>query len=86
MILKFVQQEIGFFSATTYSWDSHEAETVWNTLNLTSGEISLLYNGSDISEIVWLNDTSVLYVNGTNEEDDGGVSIYGGDITAIDNA
>ena len=57
-------------------------------MNLTTGEISLLYNGSDISEIVWagLNDTSILYINGTNDEDDGGISIYGADITAIDEA
>jgi hypothetical protein len=57
-------------------------------MNLTTGDISLLYSGSDISEIVWVgpNDTSILYVNGTNEEDDGGISIYGGDVTAIDQA
>lgn len=81
-------QEIGVFSATTYSWDLHKTHTVWNTLNLTSGEISLLYNGSEISEIVWVgpNDTSILYINGTNEEDNGGISIYGADITAIDQA
>ncbi|EHY59605.1 Dipeptidyl-peptidase 5 [Exophiala dermatitidis] len=80
--------EIGVFSATTYSWDLHKTHTVWNTLNLTSGEISLLYNGSEISEIVWVgpNDTSILYINGTNEEDNGGISIYGADITAIDQA
>jgi hypothetical protein len=55
---------------------------------LTSGEISLLYNGSDISEILFAgpNATSIIYLNGTNEEDDGGVSLYAGDITAIDDA
>ena len=31
-------------------------------------------------------DTSVLYVNGTNDEEDGGVSLYAGDATAIDEA
>ncbi|EXJ88470.1 dipeptidyl aminopeptidase [Capronia coronata CBS 617.96] len=57
-------------------------------MNLTTGEISLLYNGSDISEIVFVGptNTSILYINGTNEEDDGGISIYGGDITALDDA
>ena len=57
-------------------------------MNLTSGEISLLYNGSDISEIIWIGatNTSVLYVNGTNEADDGGISMYAGDATAIDQA
>jgi hypothetical protein len=75
-------------SSTNYSWETHETQTVWNLLNLTSGELSLLYNGSEISEFFWIGptDTSVLYVNGTNDEEDGGVSLYAGDVTAIDEA
>lgn len=55
-------------------------------MNLTSGEISLIYNGSDISEMVWVGSTndSVLYVNGTNEEGDGGISLWVANVTAID--
>jgi hypothetical protein len=69
-------------------WEAHETETEWHLVNLTSGRISSLYIGSDISEIVWVgpNDTSILYINGTNDEDDGGISLYGGDVTAIDEA
>ena len=76
------------FSSTNYSWETHESQTVWNLLNLTSGEVSLLYDGSEISEMVWIGptNTSVLYVNGTNEEEDGGVSLYAGDVTAINEA
>ena len=81
-------QEWAAFTSTNYSFETHESQTVWNLLNLTSGEVSLLYNGSEISEMVWVGptDTSVLYVNGTNEEEDGGVSLYAGDVTAIDEA
>ncbi|KIW87773.1 uncharacterized protein Z519_11747 [Cladophialophora bantiana CBS 173.52] len=80
--------QLGVFSATSYSWETHEAETVWQLMNLTTGETSLLYNGSDISEIVWVGqtDTSILYINGTNEEDNGGISLYAGDVNAIDEA
>lgn len=55
---------------------------------MTSGKVSLLYNGSDISEIVFVGPTptSILYINGTNEEEDGGISIYAGDVNAIDQA
>lgn len=76
------------FTSTTYDWDAHKTTTVWNTLNLTSGDIALLYNGSDISEILFAgpNATSIIYINGTNEEDDGGISLYAGDVTAIDDA
>lgn len=57
-------------------------------MNLTSGEVTLLFNGSDISEMVWVGptDTSVIYVNGTNDAEDGGVSLYAADVTAIENA
>lgn len=57
-------------------------------MNLTSGAVSLLHSGGDIAEMVWVgaSSTSVIYVNGTNEEDDGGVSLYSADVTAIDNA
>lgn len=73
---------------TTYSWDDHTASMTWNTMNLTTGEISLLHNNSDISETIWLgpNETSILYINGTNEDGDGGISLYGADITALENA
>ncbi|RVX69260.1 hypothetical protein B0A52_07236 [Exophiala mesophila] len=80
--------DIGVFSSTTYDWDEHKSSTVWNTLNLTSGEISTLFNGSDISEFLFVgpNATSILYLNGTNEEEDGGVSLYAGDIDSFDEA
>ncbi|KIW65324.1 hypothetical protein PV04_07594 [Phialophora macrospora] len=80
--------ELGIYSATSYSWETSETETVWHLVNLTNGRISTLYNGSEISEIAWVgpNDTSILYINGTNEEDNGGVSLYAGDVTAIEEA
>lgn len=39
------------------------------------------YEGSDISEVAFVGPTpsSILYVNGTNEEDNGGVSLYSAD-------
>jgi hypothetical protein len=59
-------------------------------INLESGEVSYLADGSEIAEIAWSGDvnasTSVIYVNGTNEEANGGISIYSADATAIDDA
>lgn len=64
--------------------------SVWNLLNISSGEVTYLADGSEISEIVWTGSenasTAVIYVNGTNEEGDGGVSIYSGDVTSIGDA
>ena len=76
------------FTSTSYSWETHKSSTVWNLLNLKSGEVTLLFNGSDISEMVWLGptNTSVIYVNGTNDAEDGGISLYAADVTAIENA
>jgi hypothetical protein len=80
--------EWAVFSQTNYSFEEGASQTIWNLLNLTSGDYDLLFNGSDISEIVWVGpgSTSILYLNGTNEEEDGGVSLYSADVTAIDDA
>jgi hypothetical protein len=77
-------------SASNYSFEDHESTTVWNLVNISSGEVSFLASGSEISEIVWTGSenasTAIIYVNGTNEEGDGGISIYSGDVTSIDDA
>jgi hypothetical protein len=55
-------------------------------MDLNTGEISLLYNGSEISEMIWIGarDTSVLYVNGTNREVEGGVELWVSDTSNFD--
>lgn len=57
-------------------------------VNLSSGQISTWFNGSDISEVVWVGSspTSILYVNGTNDADDGGISVYAGDALKLSDA
>lgn len=59
-------------------------------MNLTSGEVTYLADGSEIAEIAWVGSenatTALIYVNGTNAEADGGVSIYAGDATSISDA
>ncbi|GMG23679.1 unnamed protein product [Aspergillus oryzae] len=49
---------------------SIDSDQRWNVLDLKSGDIKLLTNDSDVSEIVWLgsDDSTVLYVNGTNAD------------------
>jgi hypothetical protein len=78
------------FTATNYSFEDHEASSVWTLVNISSGETSTLADASEISEIVWTGSanatTAVIYVNGTNEEGDGGISIYSADVTSIDDA
>jgi len=51
-------------------------------MDLKTGQVSVLTNDSNVSEIIWLGskDTSVLYVNGTNAEVNGGVEIWVFDI------
>lgn len=57
-------------------------------MDLKSGEISTWYVGEDIAELVFVGPepTSLLYLNSTNDEDDGGVSLYFGDADSIENA
>lgn len=74
------------FSTSTYSFDDHESTAVWKLMKLSSGEISNLPEawGDDVSEIVWAGSTptSVLYINGTNEDVAGGVTMWTADVAA----
>jgi hypothetical protein len=74
------------FSATSYSWDTHEATTEWKLLNVASGKLSTLPSGwgDFVSELVWVGatKTSVLYVNGSNDDVPGGVTLWTADLGA----
>lgn len=78
--------EWAIFSTSTYSFEEHESTAVWKLMNLNSGEITNLPEawGDEVSEIVWVGSTptSVLYINGTNEDVPGGVSMYTADVAA----
>lgn len=55
-------------------------------MDLKTGELSPLYNGSEISEMIWIGptNTSVLYVNSTNSEVDGSVELWASDTSSFD--
>ena len=70
------------FSSSTYNWTTHKSKTTWQLLNIPSGNITTAPISSEASEIVWLGptNTSILYINGTNDEIPGGVTLYTGDL------
>lgn len=80
--------EWAIFSTSTYSFDEHESISQWKLMHIASGEISNLPAawGDEVSEIVWVGDTptSVLYINGTNEDVPGGVTMWTADVAAED--
>ena len=71
-----------------YSFDTKETSSVWKKLDLATGDISVWYEGSDISEVVFVGSdpTSIIYVNGTNEEDNGGISLYSANALELEKA
>ncbi|KAB8079071.1 putative dipeptidyl-peptidase 5 [Aspergillus leporis] len=79
--------DIAFFSQSQYSFETHKTTSAWNVLDLKSGDIKLLTNDSSVSEIVWLgsDDSTVLYVNGTNADIPGGVELWVSDISDFAN-
>lgn len=74
--------EWAVYTSTNYSFEEHEASTSWKLIHIPTGEITNLPWGSDVSEAVWVGstDTSVLYINGTNDEVPGGVTLYTTDL------
>lgn len=77
------QQDFALFTATSYSFETKETLSVWKRLDLKTGEISIWPASPDISEGVFIGDTEILYINGTNEEGDGGISIYSADVSDL---
>lgn len=75
-------QKVALFSASQYSFDTKKKSSSWNLLDLKTGHIKLLTDDANVSEIVWLgeDDTSVLYINGTNAEIPGGVELWVSDV------
>ncbi|KAK1762719.1 Alpha/Beta hydrolase protein [Phialemonium atrogriseum] len=78
--------DFAIFTVTNYSFSTSTHATAWKRLDLESGDVSLWHAGSDISEVVFVGPTttSLIYINSTNEEGDGGVSLYYADAAALD--
>ncbi|KAF2186446.1 alpha/beta-hydrolase [Zopfia rhizophila CBS 207.26] len=76
--------EWALFSSTSYDWEKHKASTSWHLLNVASGNITKAPFGSDVDEVVWVgpSNTSILYINGSNVEIPGGVTLYTADLGA----
>jgi hypothetical protein len=75
--------DIALFSKSQYSYEEQSSSSVFELLDLKTGEIKDSgLNASEINEVVWLpgTDTGIIYINGTNEEVPGGVTLWIGDI------
>ncbi|SMR45687.1 unnamed protein product [Zymoseptoria tritici ST99CH_1E4] len=74
--------EWAVYSSTNYSFESHKQSLTWKLLHLSTGEISDLRLSAAASEIVWVGptDTSVLYLNSTNDQAPGGVTLWTADM------
>ncbi|KAL5397516.1 hypothetical protein PMIN03_000772 [Paraphaeosphaeria minitans] len=70
--------ELALFSSTSYNWTAGKSKTTWHFLDVKSGNVSEAPIDSGVSEVVWVGatNTSVLYINGTNDEVPGGVTLY----------
>lgn len=73
---------------SNYSFETKERSSWYNKLDLKTGKISKWADVSGISEVVFVGpkDTSILYINGTNEEGDGGISLYSADANKLQDA
>ncbi|KAL4928138.1 dipeptidyl peptidase DppV [Aspergillus undulatus] len=67
---------VAVFSTSQYSFETAETSASWSLLDLRSGNITLLTDDSNVSEIVWLTDSTLLYINGTNAQIPGGVELW----------
>ncbi|USP76222.1 hypothetical protein yc1106_03496 [Curvularia clavata] len=71
------------FSETKFNWTTEKASTAWYFLDTETGNVTKAPFGSDASEVVWVGDTedSILYINATNDQIPGGVTLYTADLS-----
>lgn len=72
---------MAIFSSSQYSFKSHESSASWSLLDLKSGKITPLTDDSNVSEVVWLSDKSLLYINGSNADIPGGSELWVSDVS-----
>ncbi|KAL4879232.1 putative dipeptidyl-peptidase 5 [Aspergillus karnatakaensis] len=68
--------KVAIFSTSQYSFEKHESSAWWSLLDVRSGNITHLTDDSNVSEVVWLDDSTLLYINGTNAQVPGGVELW----------
>jgi hypothetical protein len=72
------------FSETKYNWTTAKSTSTWYFLDTTTGNTTKAPFGSAVSEVVWVGDSddSILYINSTNDNIPGGVTLYTADLGA----
>lgn len=73
-------QNAALFSASQYSFETHESSSWWSLIDLKTSKISQLTDDTSVSEIVWLDDSRVLYINSTNAVIPGGAELWIADV------
>jgi hypothetical protein len=71
------------FSSTSYNWTAAKATTGWYFIDVESGETTEAPFNSEVSEVVWIGETedSILYLNSSNDQIPGGVTLYTADLS-----
>lgn len=81
--------DTALFSVSQYSFEKHRSSSKLQLLDVQSGAIKDSgLNTSEINEVVWLpgSKTGIVYINGTNEDVPGGVTIWIGDVANPSNS
>src|SRR5437016_1276887 len=74
---------VALLSVSQYSFEEQSSSSSWQLLDLETVNITDSgLNASEVNEIAWLpgSKTGIIYINGTNGDVPGGVTIWIGDI------
>jgi hypothetical protein len=77
-------QDRALFSETKYNWTTAKSTSTWYFLDTKTGNTTKAPFGSAVSEVVWVGDSddSILYLNSSNAQIPGGVTLYTADLSA----
>ncbi|KAI5859088.1 dipeptidyl-peptidase [Tricharina praecox] len=68
--------KLAIYSTSEYSFETHSKKSWYSVMDVSTGRSTVLTNDSAVEEIVWVDDTTLLYINGTNSDVSGGVELW----------
>lgn len=77
---------VAIFHTQAYSFEEEGWDEKWELLDIATGEITDLgLNASEVSEVVWLpgSEKGLVWINGSNEVTEGGVSVWTGEVGSL---
>ncbi|KAF8540673.1 dipeptidyl aminopeptidase [Trichophaea hybrida] len=74
--------KLALFPTDLYSFETHTKSTQFELLDIATGKTTVLTDDDNVTRMIWVDDTTVIYINSTNSDIPGGYELW---IAPVDN-